>query len=415
MLCYAIVLASLTSNDSFINTYPFITDDGFDWLFQGHALAALIQGAEVPSLPILRDPVFVLVTALDALLGGRGFLVVFALSAALFATHAFLILMAERFNVGAVVSLTMLLVALASPLFYFRLFVLSDPLAVAFMAGSAFCMVCHFHDGAHRWFISSALLATLGALTQTYALIPFIVGVCVYCILKTRTRSEQISKLWLLFAICLVVVLTKVIWAYLIPHDDRPTTFGLLQASFKMWPFYRNVWTLVFIPLVPLAAVGLIYWRSQGSVYCSLLAFLGATVAAFAGLSFFYQWPEARFTFNYYIIVIMLLVALFGRKTTSLKPAPSAQVMLAACMPVAVGACLLPSNPWQPTLNTLSFAPERSWLFEASQAHPDDRLLRTATDIDTLPVAASPYRQRVFEAYLRLIQSKSQQPAKHGQ
>jgi hypothetical protein len=406
VLVYAIALSSLTSNDSFINSYPFITDDGFDWLFQGESLAARLQGTNVATIPMLRDPVFVTVTALDALVGGRGFVVMFALSVSLFASHAFLVLLTERFNVGALVSAMLLLVSIISPLSDFRLFVLADPLAIAFMAGSVFFIVRHLLEGGNRWPVLAGLCAILGALTQTYAVIPFIIGMVVSTLGKSDTGKEQVGKIYLTLAVCGVIILLKVCWALSIAHEDRPATFALLKPSLEMWRFYLNVWTVVYVPLLPLVVVGLVYWKGRGFPNGNVVAFLTITVITFAGLSFCYQWPEARFTFNYYIIVMMLLVVLFGRMESSPRRALNTQVSVASSIPLAVGIFLLPSNPWQPALNTLDFAPERSWLLEAYQAQPNDRLLKPGADICTLPAAESPYRQRIFEEYIRLKQSE---------
>ncbi|HEY0781873.1 MAG TPA: hypothetical protein VGE98_05410, partial [Thermoanaerobaculia bacterium] len=61
-------------------SYPIVLLDGFDWLLEGHAVAALLGGDGRIDLPLLRNPVYVLVIAADAAAGGGG--------RVLFAVHA---------------------------------------------------------------------------------------------------------------------------------------------------------------------------------------------------------------------------------------------------------------------------------------------------------------------------------------
>src|SRR6185295_12864484 len=62
-------------------SYPIVLLDGFDWLLEGHAVAALLGGDGRIDLPLLRNPVYVLCVAADAAAGGGG-RVLFAIHAA---------------------------------------------------------------------------------------------------------------------------------------------------------------------------------------------------------------------------------------------------------------------------------------------------------------------------------------------
>ena len=73
------LMARLISGD-FLNSYPFISDDGFDWVAQGFGLKGIVLDGDNSVWPILRPPVFVFVTFLDAMIGTGGYLIVGAIS-----------------------------------------------------------------------------------------------------------------------------------------------------------------------------------------------------------------------------------------------------------------------------------------------------------------------------------------------
>jgi hypothetical protein len=74
--------------------------------------------------------------------------------------------------------------------------------------------------------------------------------------MKNRHSVEQIIKVYLLASVCMLLALLKIAWAQAIEHENRPVTVGLLKPSCEMWQFYLNVWTLVYVSLMRLAAVG---------------------------------------------------------------------------------------------------------------------------------------------------------------
>ena len=67
----ALLMAPLLTGD-FFNAYPYQDEDSFDWITQGLAFVQLITGTDTTPWPILRKPVFVLLSALDVELGMRG-------------------------------------------------------------------------------------------------------------------------------------------------------------------------------------------------------------------------------------------------------------------------------------------------------------------------------------------------------
>ena len=66
----------LLSSGNVLNNYPAISSDGYDWLTEGLYMKLLLKHAVATRvLPVLRPPVFVLVTTLDAFAGQGGYVI----------------------------------------------------------------------------------------------------------------------------------------------------------------------------------------------------------------------------------------------------------------------------------------------------------------------------------------------------
>jgi hypothetical protein len=62
------------SGGNALNNYQFLSSDGVDWVVEGHFLWESIKDRQFPfELHVLRPPVYVIFTTLDAMLGGRGY------------------------------------------------------------------------------------------------------------------------------------------------------------------------------------------------------------------------------------------------------------------------------------------------------------------------------------------------------
>src|SRR4030095_13559799 len=306
--------------NDFLNSYPFVEVDGFDWFYEGAALADRFRGYCAPVFWILRDPAFVLICALDEVLRAQGLVVIFSHTLSFLATGVILLQAGRLDCVPLTVIAAVTLITLVQPLNYVRLFVLPDPLAVAFLTASAYAMLRHLRTRSVATLTVSAIFALLGGVTQTYAAIPFIVGLAVGGIAGARSRKVLLALrvAFVAFAACLVAL--KLAWRAAIPHDALPPTFSFLQPSFQMARFYAIVWSLAYVPLLPLGGTVLISWLRGGRRFSAEVLFLGTTVFTFAFLSFFYAWAEARFTFIYQPIVFLLLIALSSRDASDVVP-----------------------------------------------------------------------------------------------
>ena len=340
---YGLGLGRLAGRYDFLNSYPFLTADGFDWYYEGLVLSERILGHCTPPLWVLRDPVFVVVCALDAALRANGLVVITAQTFAFFLTGAVLIQAARFYAAGFAFAAAIVTIMLLQPLNYVRLFVLADPLAVAFLTISSYAMLHYLRTPSLATLTVSGVFGLLGGMTQTYGAIPFLIGTAVCGVANARSSNRKSGFLGatvalVAFAACLATF--KVAWRTAISHELEPTTFGFLNVSFGMARFYAHVWSLVYIPLLPLGVSALCSWFWTGRRFAREVLFLGITCIAFAVLSFFYQFGEARFTFIYQPIVLMLLIALASPDTQAAAPRLRRQWDLPSAASVCSAVCV---------------------------------------------------------------------------
>jgi hypothetical protein len=407
---YGLVLSRLAGGEDFVNSYPFIRADGFDWLYQGYVLYERLRGQCAPVLWFLRDPGFILVCALDAALQAAGLVVILAHTLSFAATGLALLKAARLYVLPLIVVASVTAIFLLQPLNYVRLYVLADPLAVGLLTVSTYAMLHHLRTHSIKALTLSAVLALLGGMTQTYAAIPFIVGTAVSGVANARSRHSLLSLgvVFVGFAACLLVL--KVAWRAAMPHEELPIPFGSLQLSFDMVPFYARVWSLAYVPLLPFAGTALLVWWRSGRRFHSEVLFLGVTVVLFAGLSVFYQWAEARFTFIYQPLVLLLLMALVSPAAVATARTRRRWNLAAAgavCSAVLVAGsvAVTPLTYYGPP--TLTWRPRSSWILEAWFSRPVDRFELARSSAANVYSQATmpdfdPYPGKIVAGYLAL-------------
>jgi hypothetical protein len=213
-------------------------------------------------------------------------------------------------------------------------------------------------------------------MTQTYAAIPFIVGTAVSGIAKDRPRCSRLNTGAILVGFVTCVVALNLVWRAAMPHEEVPAPFGSLKLSFDMVPFYARVWSLVYVPLLPFVAAALSDWWRSGRRFPSEAVLLGVTVVVFAGLSVFYQWAEARFTFIYQPVVLLLLMSLASpaEVTTPPRARPVGLAMAGAiCSAVLVAGSVAVTPLAYYGTPAFTWRPRSSWILEAWFARPVDR------------------------------------------
>lgn len=407
-LFHAWLMARLDGGD-FFNSYPFISDDGFDWIAQGLALNERLMGVNAEPWPVLRNPVFVLVTALDDALKAGGGVIILANGAAVTLAAAALGWLGRRLGYRAPALIAALLAYYFSTLGFWRLWVLADTVAQGLMTASFCLLIAHLLTPSSRRLALGAGFAVAAGLTQTYGVIPFC-GVAA-TVVALRLLQRQPVGAALPASIVAVLALTwagQKVWAALIPHGMVPTQFGLLQPSLEMAPYYANVWAVTFGVFAPLAIAALLArWRRRFPPTHWEVGLL-AVVAVFSALAFFYQWRESRFTFIYLSVAFAALLALARPAPDGSRPAENKLVWTCA-VAVFVGMVVAPLDYWSPKLLGTRIDWNRAWVGEALLTPPVDRfsLRQRCPSVEHLcpaavaPPQASPYRQAMFDQYKR--------------
>ncbi len=413
----------------FLNSYPYVTSDGFDYLYEGHALAARLAGLEIPPLLVLRNPGFVLVTTLDAALGAGGLVVAAVMAGAVLVAHLAMLAVGRALGASTAQVGVFVVASLTSTMGYYRAYVLADALAVALMLSSIWALVRYRQrDHSVRALVWASLAALLGALTQTYAAIPFLVGTGVFA-LEGLLREHRL-RFELVWAVCALAALVAVVqwaWQTAIPHQQTPPNWAYLAFSFKMIGFYAKVWGYVFLPLIPLSIIAVMLVGGKRVLASPSCWFLGMTVLGFMLITFFYQWPDSRFTAVYEPIAFLTVLALVGIGTRppagdSTRPASDKPLQVLSLVTggglILQGLLIMPGGAWQPGIwqpdwRQAHVSPREAWIGHAlSVAQPEDRFqLRercgsTAEFCEGVeaPPGYEPYAAAILADYLRLEQ-----------
>ncbi|MEO0461009.1 MAG: hypothetical protein AAF219_09200 [Myxococcota bacterium] len=354
----------------FLNSYPYLSNDSFDYITQGVALVDFLSGEPGNTWPFLRGPGFVVVSALDYLLGGSGLAFVSIQVLGLAFTLWCIADYGRRVDVSPFVTAACLTSAYFSSMGYFRLWVLADPLCGAFMAGSLLASQRYVEQSSDTLYVA-ALFAFFAGLTQSYGVIPFGIVSIVHCIRIWRVhRRVALPPLYTLIGLGVALILSKLLWAGLIPHDGTPTQFSLLRLSLEMAPFYANTWGFMLAPFFVAFALGLVVApRHELDGFFMSLVY---SLVAFMTLTFFYQYRESRFAFIYAPLLLMLVVGFFRNSRGS----PLQFVTLGsafALVPALCGFLLAPHHYWFPEFAKVRVAPGATWFVSAIRASALDR------------------------------------------
>ena len=372
---YFILIARLT-NGNLLNSFPFISQDGFDWLFEGKYIEIALSRRSLSGLPLpyaLRQPVFVGISTVDAVLGSRGLFVITSLAISLFLTMLLVFGTLKLLGVSTRIALWGILLFIFNPLGYYRFWILSDQIAIMFMHLSTFLLLLSDEGSKRKRYIQGAAAAVVGGWTQVYALIPYGLATIIFIVVKRAKSGLWDFKLFYLSGLALTIWgILLVLWYKIIPHETNINQFALLGLNLNMANFYINTLSFAFIPYIPLVAyTALEFTRGNRIVLGTNEALIVAVVVCFAILSFFYQWPEARFTFLYAgYVVILACVALQKIPGGSAKGVVGA---VSLALTLFVSLLVVPGNYWQPNLREIRFDFERSWLAQAIRARPVDR------------------------------------------
>jgi hypothetical protein len=340
-----------------LNSYPFVTLDGYDWLLEGNAVAAMLAGNRHIDLPILRNPVYVLCIAADAALGGGGRLLL-AIHAAAFAIEILLLLgICELLGTDPRLELAMPALLGLSALGSFRFAIFPDDVAIVFLLGSVVGLLRWRQGGRRGWLFAAGCAAVCGALTQEYATLPLVAAALLHGWRAWRRRTRPPLDL---FAVCaasgVAYLALSRLWSAAVPHRAaRDVWIPFLHTTIRpalVLKFDALLWLHVFWPLAALLGAAAALAPRGTALQREAGAWLATTIAAFVVLILAYRWPDARYTYALIPLVLLLCCAAWTRDALPPRGAPAwpgpaalrwlASPVLAAAVWSAQGVGLIP-------------------------------------------------------------------------
>jgi hypothetical protein len=399
-----------------LNNYPFMTSDSFDWILEGLFLARAITGdrPERP-LPAGRNPVFVVVMTLDALLGQRGLVFALVTATAVFFIGWLLVAHLGRFRHPAGAAAAFLVITFLAQVNNLHPYILADLSCTALSVGAflAVLRATQATAGQWRWAAGAAVLTALAGLTQEYGILTPAVAAAVAGITALRRGRRDAAGLGvgLLITAAIAIVAGYALWYGLLPHEGRRNPWGYLGPAPSLVRFYLEVWAYVMLPLVPLVAViRRADLRRAGADAMTMAA--GGSVLAFVGLCLIYNWPSTRYTAFFWPYLVLALFRTIGSGPEAAAPRRAVVAAYAAGALVLIQTLLVtPAVPELPRFRSLALDPGRSWLVQFVRAEPVDRMelsARCGSRSTLCPEAlslrpATPFQKRIMAYYEWLV------------
>ncbi len=357
-----------------INAYPYVSPDGFDWYTEGvYLVTHLFDSQILPSLPVLRPPLFVLITATDYLAGGSGLVLSIVYALAIMGSFYFTLKIIESVspNIKKMGGWYIIPVAIATtiyPMNFARAFILADTVCISLALGGVYFFADFLLRGRVTSLIIAALVSLLAGLTQTYGLIPFAIlclvsGYILFC----KERQKAFSILLSGFFAVIIYVGCIFLWRHLLPHKATPENFTLIKLSADMLGFYIGAWGYYLLPFLLFFMVHRGLYIPSG--FSKNIVRLGIVLVGitFLILGFFYQWADSRFTsylWPWLVIAVFTNFALF-----KITPKEVISIVTLMLLPLLI----TPESHWQPSSSSLRLDPARSWIFDYFQKSPIDR------------------------------------------
>jgi len=359
------------SNGSVIDHYPFISPDGYDWQVEGMYLVRYLSGYSLPDLFVLRPPIFVLINAVDYIFGGAGLILGFVYAASIFISYWATIQIVKNSSVlGSNLGLYAFIVAIVYtvyPLNFFKVYLLGDSVAIMLSLLSIYYL---FHPNKNRNHIKAATVAVIAGLTQTYALLPYLISVTFIVFSLKSFNQFSLKKFVVLIIVPLFIFFVMTIaWRNFLSHEMTPNNFNLLKFNFDMFNFYKSTWGIYLLPFAFIAVLCrfsvLRLIKSRAGLVC-IVNFI-----VFAIFCFFYQWQEARFT--YYLMPWVLIAVGIAMSSANQNLLKFGIIVL------FVYTVVTPKNYWMPDYSNLTMSIEKNWVASFFKAHSTNRNLSNCT------------------------------------
>lgn len=310
-----------------LNSYPFVTLDGYDWLLEGNAVAAMLGGNRHIDLPVLRNPVYVLCIAADVALGAGGRLLLAIHAAALWVEIVLLFGICEVLHTDARLQLAMPALLGCHALGAFRFAIFPEDVAVAFMLGSVLGLLLWRRRGGRGWLLAAGAAAVCGALTQEYAAMPLVAAAVLYSVQAWRRRVRPpLDLLATCAASGLAYLALGGAWSAAVPHTAaRDVWILFLHTTFRpalVLKFDGLLWLHVFWPAAAMLAAAVALAAHGDRLQREAAALLATTSGALLLLILAYRWPDARYTYALIPLVLLFCGAAWSREALASRGAP---------------------------------------------------------------------------------------------
>jgi hypothetical protein len=381
-----------------------ISPDGFDWIMEGRALLTGVSD----TWPVLRNTNFVLLSALDSVLGQTGIVFAAANSLGLFLQGLAIFFTLGVARHGHKVSFFVILGYYLMPLHFLSLYVLAETIAVGTLMLSAAFFVKYFESSRLHFAFAGAALSLVSGLFQTYGLATILVFAAVHTLRAIRVPQSPRVNVYVASLVigCLsVFFIARSAWLTLIPHDSVPSQAELLKLSLDMVVFYSNLWPFLLTPLLLTVFVTLSRPRYRRSIMARKplsrpsIQFALALGMGLLFLTFLYQWQESRFSYTYVGALTMLVVLLFAVEAEAIpreKNEKSAlPIRLFAASSIVVFSLYAPTDAWKPKIGefstfgiwplSLAHSPQYVWYLELREGScAAGAALKSRDEISTL-------------------------------
>jgi hypothetical protein len=340
----------LSLNRDLLEDYSLITQDGFQWIIQGRALANLLVSETWPEL---RNPGYVVITALDAIFGSFGLIISISTAIALLIQLWVIHKIAREVSLSQLSSGAIALAFILNPINFIALHLLSDAISVSIMMLMVFVTFLIIHQEKQINPISLFLLGSIGALFQLYTLYPILLLLFFIIILfqqkQINLKREYLKKLFIITSAGLILGLfLRYFWYSLIEHQSTPKQFELIVFSLKNLMFYVNTWSWLLAPIF-LSGLYFVIIKKVKIVKKEVFKWYLITLSTIYATSiFFYDWQESRFSYFLVALLFVLFIVIISKEkrevTTNFI---SVNLVVLALI---FGSIFTPTNKWAPEI-----------------------------------------------------------------
>jgi hypothetical protein len=339
-----------------LESYSAVTVDGFDFIITGRALASGIY----TEWPVLRNPLFTLISAIDSVLGNIG--IAFGLVIGISLTLQFLSLnkMFNYFRFSESVSASLLVIFFMNNIHFIDIYVLSDSISLSLMLYGITLIVLNENQKKE---LNGSLIIVASSLGQFYTLFGLLFLLTpVKMNLKSVINKIRQRNTIITFFFLIISLVVRKFWTSEIGHNSSPDQFGLLKLNLNMFNFYFNAWAVIFVPFIIVLIYLVLMEFSTLKKFISVNFiksgfYISLVVSVFL---FFYQWKESRFSYLLFILIVVNVILVIGKnqKMPRLRDA----LPLIALLTIVFNTLWTPSDNWQPRIGESSFL--RPWVTE---------------------------------------------------